>query len=139
MIQEYEIIEFARMLSPKAWYTGKELTAIWEVDTHKRRAIVPHMAKRDMLRRRGQTTNSQYQLRPENDWLVVMSLAKPVIETTGNGVIDAKLRKEAGVPESQTLLNNLIAAATELGTENQILKQALGEIDATISKVREYL
>ncbi|RLA51626.1 MAG: hypothetical protein DRR42_09920 [Gammaproteobacteria bacterium] len=138
MINEFQVVEFARMLAPKNWYSSAELTAIWGVDKAKRRALVPHLVKRDMLQRKGQTTNSQYKLRPENAWLVAISLADP-IEATGNGVIDAKLRKEAGISEIPSSLENLIAAATKLGTENELLKQALHDISATIAKVRECL
>ncbi len=144
MLKKAEIIEFARILIPKIWYTGKELDAIWSVASNKRRNIVPSLVRHNILRRRGATSLTQYKLIPESNWLESPlkkkkpTAAKP-IETTGNAVIDAKLRKEAGLPELPSSLEDLINAATNIGSENESLKQALRDISSTITKVQEYL
>ena len=136
MIKEHQIVEAARTLSSKVWYTGAELAAIWDVLSGlERKDLVPHMKKRDMIRTKGNTSNIQYKLRPEADWLVDMTLYTKPVETTGNGVIDAKLRKEAGLPATTSSLENLISAATELGTDNEILRNKLVRIRAILEEV----
>ena len=145
MINEKEVIKYTRRMPPNVWHTPKELQAVLKISTALRRTLVPHMTKRNMISIRGKTANIQYRRRNEKEWLLKSTTITPQlkftgeIKPTGNGVIDAKLRKEAGVPESQVLLNNLINAATEIGAENAILRQALCDIDASISKVRGYL
>ena len=130
-------------MMPKHWYTGKELTLLWGVSDYKRKALIPHLKKRDMLRTRGATTTIKYSLRDKKDWLVVESIPKKftgsIPTPTGNGVIDAKLREEAGLLRIPSALEELIIATEKIGTENEIFKQALNDIDAIITKVREYL
>jgi hypothetical protein len=133
MLNENKVIEYARMLKAATWYTGNELDITWGVNKTKRRAIVLSLTKRNVLYTRGKTSKILYKLHPESGWQI------KTIEKTGNGVIDAKLRKEAGVSEIPSALENLIGAATDIGTENELLKQALRDINAIITKVRESL
>ena len=111
------------------WFTGKELQKIWRVDTKTRRARIGAMVKQGKFITRGKTANIQYKLVKVN-----------ILPTsTGNGVIDAKLRKEAGLPATPTSLEELINAATKIGSENEILKIALREAKAIIEKALEQL
>ena len=66
-----------------------------------------------MIKRKGITSKTRYQIAPERKWTQKILKIAPV-ETTGNGVIDAKLRKEANLPATASALENLITAATDL-------------------------
>jgi hypothetical protein len=133
---ETKLTKYAHLLAPNIWYSGKELSKIWNVNAQKRSGLIQHLVKRDMITRRGATTNITYKIRPESHWAQVLPKR---VEKTGNGVIDAKLRKEAGLPTTLSSLEELITAATKMGTENESLKRALREINTTLDKIREYL
>lgn len=136
MIDETQLVKAARKMQPHVWYTGVSLNGIWRADTAKRKALIAHLKKRCMVSTKGKTTTTKYKVRSEKDWRIkAPSVLWPVIEKTGNGVIDAKLRKEAGVPEKQTSLDNLVAAATVLGTENGIMRNKLDRIKAILDEV----
>jgi hypothetical protein len=110
------------------WYTGEELRRKWGVGQEVQRARVQALVKKGIFARRGKTANVQYKY---------LLTKKKSVAPTGNGVIDAKLRKEAGLPNTPTSLEELINAATKLGTENEILKSALYAAKATIEKALE--
>lgn len=138
MINELQIIEFARQMSPKVWYTGEELCELWKVDINKRRNVVPHLKKRRMISTTGKTSQIRYKLRPEVEWLVKRTnmetryaVAPP---PTGNGVIDAKLRKEAKLPETASPLEALITAASAVGATNEKLQNKLTRIKAILEE-----
>jgi len=136
MINEKQLVEHARTISSGIWYSGPQLSTLWAVSNEHRRNLIPHLTKRDMIRRKGQTSKVLYRLRPESDWKIknMATYTRP-IEKTGNGVIDAKLRKEAGLPATTSSLENLISAATELGTDNEILRNKLVRIRAILEEV----
>ena len=140
-ITEHQLLTFARKLEQNTWYTREDLAKAWKVDTSTRSVIRARFRRRNMIHTKGDTTKTEYQLRPEKDWKIKdwkIKGFKP-IKKTGNGVIDAKLRKEAKLPEVPSALEALITSATTLGSENEILKQAVRDIDTIINKIREHL
>ena len=144
MINQKERIHYASKMAPKDWYTGEELEHLWRVTTAQRRKITAALRDNCMTSTTGRTSKIKYKVRPASAWQrkkKYKTKKKPLNppEKTGNGVIDAKLREKAGLAAIPSTLENLISAATEIGTENEIIKQALREIDAIITKVREYL
>jgi len=122
MISETELINIVCRLAPNLWYTGKELDTTWGVTTPQRKGLIAHAVKRGMLKRKGTTSKTRYML--------ILDGPKP----TGNGVIDAKLRKEANLPATTSSLENLIAAATTLGTENEVMRNKLDRIRAILDE-----
>ena len=118
---------------PNVWYTNNELAKVWGVPKKIERARIQVLVKRKDFIRRGKTANIQYRLAYKYNETIHVTIEKP----TGNGIIDAKLRKEAGLPKNPTSLEELINAATKLGTENEILRKALNEAKTTIEKVLE--
>ncbi len=74
-----------------------------------------------MIERTGNTGSTRYRLIPVANRIV----KKKKIEATGNGVIDAKLRKEAGLSTIPSSLEQLIDSATLVGVENECLKQGI--------------
>ena len=143
MSLELRLVKYAEILKGEIWYTGKELSKKWDVIDSARTGIIAHLVKRNMLKRKGATSTIQYKLVGKEYWQLKHSpnlkKAAKKIEKTGNGVIDAKLRKEAGLLAVPSALEELIEAATKIGSENESLKQALREIKTTIAKVQEYL
>jgi len=135
------------MLQPNKWYGGVELAEVWGVSLTERTGIVAHLVKRGMMRRRGNTSKVQYWLIPEKSWnwrdlkkeenisVGDYKNPKPIIEKTGNGVVTVKLRKEANLPATTSALENLITAATTLGTDNEILRGKLIRIRAILEEV----
>lgn len=103
-------INYDKLLSklPKdVWVSGPQLDEIWKTAPTTRKYYVGVLHKNGTLQRRGKTTNIQYRLH----------------------------KKEAVVPlvtPTSTSLNSLIAAASRVGTENEILKKALQEIQLII-------
>ena len=113
-------------LEPDVRYKGTDLDRIWGVNTDYRKSRVNVLVKKKKLKRTGKTSNVEY-------WLA----ATTKIEPTGNGVIDAKLRKEAGLPPQPSTLDQLIDAASKVGTENRILKKALLDAKELIEQALE--
>ena len=134
MIDKYKVLNFAQKMAANVWYTSDELVTTWGVSKEEKSGLVPHLKKRNMLQTKGHTSQIQYRLRHESHWTPEMVEITP-IEPTGNGVIDTKLRKEAGLPEKQTSLDNLVAAATVLGTENGVMRNKLDRIRAILEEV----
>jgi hypothetical protein len=129
MLREADIISYARKISlskSSEWLTGMELEKIWGADEKMRRSLIPHMIRRGMLTRKGETSNVRYKQTPESVW----KLNRPA--PTGNGVIDAKAKLLPATPSS---LENLIAAATALGSDNGILRDKLTRIKAILEEV----
>jgi hypothetical protein len=92
------------------WYTGTELETLWKVKPKIRKARIAGLAKQGLLITRGKTANIQYQL----------SSGKKKIKTIGTTHID-----------------KLIHAASSIGSENAIMKKALEEIKAIVTKALE--
>ena len=134
MVNEKARIHYAGKMAPKKWYSGKELESLWGVDTAKRRNIVPALKVHCMISTTGRTSQIKYKVRLKSAWQVTKAKYVPP-EKTGNGVIDAKLRKEANLPATTSSLENLIAAATTLGTENEVMRNKLDRIRAILDEV----
>lgn len=105
--------KFLQKMSPGVWYGGDELDALWKVKPLIRRARATSMYSKGWLDRQGKTVNVQYKL----------------------GNPDNKKTKKKKVP--LTTLDGLIAAATLIGTENELLRKALQEAKTLIEKALE--
>jgi hypothetical protein len=97
------------------WYTGEELRKIWRVDQATQRARIQALVKKGVFGRRGKTANVQYK------YLLTKKKSAVPIEK----------------PEALSSLEELINAATTLGTENALMRKALNEAKATIEKALE--
>ena len=124
MITQEDLVVYANALAPKKWYTGDELTAAWGVTIEHRRNIVPRLKKCCMISTTGKTSKIRYKVRPPSDWQVKESPFWPVPPKK----TEAKLRKEADLRTTTSSLENLITAATELGSSNEILRGKLVRI-----------
>ena len=98
------------------WFSGPELETLWNVSTTIRKARIKILVQKGLFRRRGVTANVQYRL------------LKTTRSDTSNNIV---------TPVIPTTLDELIAAATKLGTENEIMKKALLTAKAHIEKALE--
>jgi hypothetical protein len=135
MDMEKRLLKCVRALTPLTWYSGKELSQIWGLNSQKRSGVIQHLVKRDMLERVGATGNTRYRISNETRWKLAIGGVKPDLKPTGNGVIDAKLRKEAKLPTEVTPLEALITAASAVGATNEKLQRKLDRIRAILEEV----
>ena len=101
-------------LEPGKWYTGKELDVLWRETSSKRKTRVNTMVEAKMLLRRGKTTKTQYAL---------------------SNI--ALMGKETVKEKPPTTLDELIKAASKVGTENEIMRKALQDAKTLIDKALE--
>lgn len=103
-------------LSPGVWYDGASLNHLWKVPTEIRKTRVAYLTKKKMLMRRGRTANVQYRI---------------------YNPLAAEVKTVPTPAAAPTTLDELIKAATDIGTENTIMRKALQEAKAIISKALE--
>ena len=96
------------------WVTGEELEKSWKVTPIIRKARAKVLVTRGFLLRRGKTANVQYKLAGKGSKKETKAKAKP-----------------------DTTLDELIKAATTVGSENAIMRKALEEAKAIITKALE--
>ena len=133
MAIDYE--KLLRRLDPNLAYTGKGLQDAWGIKTTDRSHRINMLMQKGMLKRHGNSPQAYtYQAIYKTP-----TIGAVTTESTGNGVIYAKLRKEAGLPEQPTTLDDLIQAASKLGTEHKIMKAALLKAKADIEKALEVI
>ena len=108
----YDYDKLCKKLTPGVWYAGTELEKAWKVDTKTRRARSVAMFTQGLLLRRGKTAMIQYKL--------AGTKAK---------------KKEKDKPD--TTLDELIKAATTVGSENAVMRKALEDAKAIITKALE--
>ena len=113
--------EYRSKLVPGTWYSGAQLDEVWGLTLNQRKHLTTRMVKLGLMRRKGMTTNMLYRI--NND-------------TPANPVPKPKPKPK---PTKTSALDVMVNAASELGTENELLKQALREIDAIIAKAREFI
>jgi hypothetical protein len=101
---------------PDVWYTSVELQRIWGVGQEVQRARIQALVKRKDFIRRGKTADTQYKVSNKHNKTVKVTIEKP---------------------EALSSLEELINAATTLGTENALMRKALNEAKATIEKALE--
>lgn len=117
MAIDYEKLQ--NKLPRDVWFTGPQLSQLWKLKDHVRKARANAMYHKGMLVRRGMTANVQYKLADVTD----APAYKPV--------------KDKPNPNLPNSLDSLIAAASKVGTENEILKTALQEAKAAIERAFE--
>jgi transposase-like protein len=114
-------INYDRLLNkmdPTVWYSGKELEALWGVDKRVRSLRSTSLVQKKYLKTKGKTADIKYKTCRD-----VKNNTKPKIKTKAVGKDGA--------------LDELITAATKVGVENQLLKQALKEAEKLIAKALE--
>lgn len=117
--------EYRSKLVPGTWYSGAQLDKVWGLTLNQRKHLTTRMVKLGLMRRKGMTTNMVYKI--SND-------------TPTNPVPKPKTKTKTKTKSTKTsALDVMVNAASELGTENELLKQALREIDAIIAKAREFI
>ena len=109
--------EYRSKLVPGTWYSGAQLDKVWGLTLNQRKHLTTRMVKLGLMRRKGVTTNVMYKISSD---------------TPKNPAPKTK-------PTKTSALDVMVNAASELGTENELLKQALREIDAIIAKAREFI
>ena len=114
MAIDYE--KLIHRLNPDSRYTGKELQKAWEIKTTDRSHRINMLMQKGMLKRYGSSPQA-YTYQAWND--------SPVTESTAKQL------------EQPTTLDDLIQAASKLGTEHKIMKAALLKAKADIEKALE--
>ena len=111
--------KLAQKMETGVWYTGDELTALWKVSGIIRKARAKRMVAIGLLKRLGKTADVKYcrPLPKQN-----LKPAAPI--------------KPFEMPKPNSL-DSLIAAASRVGTENEILKSALHDAKAAIERAFE--
>ena len=123
--------EYRSKLVPGTWYSGAQLDEVWGLTLNQRKHLTTRMVKLGLMRRKGMTTNMLYRI--NND-----TPANPVPKPKPKPEPKPK-PKPKPKPTKTSALDVMVNAASELGTENELLKQALREIDAIIAKAREFI
>ena len=113
---------FTKALTLDTWYSGKDLSVLWDLNAERRSQVIQHLIKRDIIERTGVTVNTRYRIIPEGERVV-----KPKIKKTGLKAV----KPEQIIPSP---LDALIKAASIVGTQNELLQSKLNRIKAILEE-----
>ena len=117
---ETDLEKYVLVLAVNKWYSGKELSEDWGLDENLRKNMVMRLIKRNMLQRKGKTSNVRYKKVPSEKW--------------GKKPVKSLLPAKKPPPSS---LDELINAVTKVGTENEFLVKTLRDIRKQIDEALE--